>query len=109
MEVVPLPCFCNSTDMTTEFTEHSLLPVVSPAHGLVEEEPHGEEVDYFDNADGRHAHAEADQSAHVGEEVHESIVLGPLLADEVELLEEDVDQGEVLGDVCVVVVLRVLV
>ena len=78
--------------------------VLPPRQADVEPQPEREEIGELDDAERAHPHAEAEEAAHVGEEVDDAEELGPLPSHEVQRLEVDVDRGQVVGHVRVVAV-----
>ena len=79
----------------------------SSRYSQVETEPDYKEVEYLDQAEGADPHAEAEQAADVGEEVGDAEELAPLMTHEVDLVEVDVDDGQIRRDVLGFLVLGV--
>ena len=86
----------------------SSTEVLLPRQAEVEPESHGEEVDELCHAERAETQTQAKQAADVREEVYDAVELAPLVAHEVQVLEVHVDDGQVVADVRVVGVLRVL-
>ena len=76
--------------------------VFPPRQADVQPQSEREEIGELDDAERAHSHAEAEEAAHVGEEVDDAEELRPLLPHEVQRLEVDVDHGQVVGHVGVV-------
>ncbi len=76
------------------------------SHGHVVVDPEAKKVGKFDHAEHGEAAAESHQPAHVGEEVDKAVEFAALPAHKVEILEEDVKDGQVLAHVAVVLVVR---
>lgn len=58
------------------------------AHTQIGDQPHGAEVDQFDDTQHGHAHEEAEQTSAVGKEVRGAVELGAARSQELSLLEE---------------------